>query len=306
LRIVHLSDIHIWRYAFNPLHLVNKRFVGIVSLAAGRARRFRLERIEEVVDRVLSLAPDHILITGDLTTTALPAEFRQAHEALAPLLTDPGRATVIPGNHDRYTAASVRVRAFEKWFGAYAPSTLYPWLRPLDHETAILGLDPTRAHLSARGLLPPDQLAKGRELTSDRSTLPRRLIIACHYPVEAPAPYLEELHHKRMVNASEVIPWLATVGKHLYCCGHVHAAWAFLPRALPNQLCVNAGAPLLHDAKGLRAPGFLQIDLEGDDVALTHHAWTGDDWSARPFSPSLGAKFFDARPEFEPRPEGSA
>ena len=29
--------------------------------------------------------PDHILITGDLTTTALPAEFRAAEAALGPL-----------------------------------------------------------------------------------------------------------------------------------------------------------------------------------------------------------------------------
>src|SRR5271166_3018009 len=99
LRLIHVSDIHFWQYALNPLQLFSKRLLGMASLLVRRARRFRLERVHEVVDRVISLNPDHILITGDLTTTALPAEFRAARRALGHLLNDPERVTVIPGNH---------------------------------------------------------------------------------------------------------------------------------------------------------------------------------------------------------------
>ncbi len=105
VRLIHVSDIHFWRYQFNPLQLLSKRLLGMASLVVRRARRFRLERIQDVVDRVLLLNPDHILITGDLTTTALPAEFRAAVRGLAPWLEDPRRTTIIPGNHDRYTWA---------------------------------------------------------------------------------------------------------------------------------------------------------------------------------------------------------
>ncbi|WP_422929391.1 metallophosphoesterase family protein [Singulisphaera sp. PoT] len=280
MRIIHLSDIHVWRYEFNPIHLLNKRAVGVFSLLAGRARRFRLERIEEVVAKVQSRAADHILITGDLTTTALSAEFRDARDALSELLVDPTRVTVIPGNHDRYTTGSVRYQNFEAWFGAFAPDVTYPWLRHLDSETAILGLDPTRSHLSARGLLPAMQLAQAREMMRDH---PKRLIVACHYPVEAPPLYAEELAPKRMKNALEVGEWLSGIGQHLYCCGHVHAAWGFVPRGVPNQLCLNSGAPLLRDPTGMRPPGFLEIELQDDDVTVTHHAWTGTEWSERPF-----------------------
>ena len=31
MRIIHLSDIHVWRYAFNPLRLFNKRAVGMAE-----------------------------------------------------------------------------------------------------------------------------------------------------------------------------------------------------------------------------------------------------------------------------------
>ena len=282
MRIIHLSDIHVWRYAFNPLRLFNKRAVGMVELLTGRARKFRMDRLDEVVARVEGLEPDHILISGDLTTTALPEEFRAARAALAGLLLDSNRVTVIPGNHDRYTTGSVRYRQFEEWFGVFAPPGPYPWLRTLDHETGILGLDATRSHISARGLLPPEQLSKAREMLADPKTRPRRLIVTCHYPVACPPVYMPELAAKRMKNAPEVRDWLGGIGPHLYCCGHVHAAWAYSPPDVPGQLCLNAGAPLLGDPTGLRLPGFLEIDLNGDGVTVLHHAWAGAEWSIVP------------------------
>lgn len=282
MRIVHLSDIHVWQYSFNPLRLINKRAVGMVELLTGRSRRFRLERLHAVVARVLGLAPDHVLITGDLTTTALPDEFRAARAALADLLIDSARVTVIPGNHDRYTTGSVRYRQFEEWFGVFAPPGPYPWLRPLDDQTAILGLDATRSHISAQGYLPPEQLERARALVADPQARPRRLIVANHYPVVAPAAYAAELAPKRLKNTAEVGRWLATLGPHLHCCGHVHAAWAFVPGIIPNQLCLNAGAPLLRDPTGLRPPGFLEIVLKDQDVSVVQHAWAGDDWTERP------------------------
>jgi len=283
LRIIQLSDIHIWRYSYNPLDLLNKRAVGTFSLLAGRAGRFRLERLAAVVARARDLQPDHFLITGDLTTTALSAEFRQARDALDDILVDPARATVIPGNHDRYTAGSVRHLKFEEFFGEFAPSPTYPWLRPIDADTAILGLDPTRSHLSAKGLLPPQQFARARDLIAGLPTPPRRLIVACHYPIAAPPSCSVELRAKRMRNAEEVGSWLATLGPHIYCCGHVHAAWAFKPASVPGQLCLNSGAPLLRDATGQRPPGFLEIELHGASVSVLHHAWVDNaTWEVKP------------------------
>ena len=290
MRIIQLSDVHVWRYSYNPFHLFNKRVIGTASLLAGRASTFRLERLDSVVDRVRELAADHILITGDLTTTALPAEFRDAREALADLLIDPSRVSVIPGTHDRYTDGSVRHRQFEKYFGMFAPSETFPWLRRLDAETAVLGLDPTRAHISARGFLPPAQMEAVKALLADR---PRRLIVASHYPIFAPPTYAAELKPKRLANDQAVAEWVATIGPHLYCCGHVHAAWAFRPPGLSDQLCLNSGAPLLRDPTGLRPPGFLEIELTGGSVSVLHHAWVGNDWEVRPIHQDPA--FFAAR-----------
>ena len=77
-------------------------------------------------------------------------------------------------------------------------------------ETAILGLDPTRASVSPRGVLPASQLAEARDLLAAPDAKPRRLIVACHYPVAAPPQYERELSFKRLKNDGEVRAWLAT------------------------------------------------------------------------------------------------
>lgn len=277
LRIVHVSDIHFWRYPLNPLHLLNKRIVGVGALALGRARRFRLERVRSLVERVESIRPDHILISGDLTTTALDVEFRMARTGLADWLRS-GNITVIPGNHDRYTGEATRQRRFERYFGEYAPALDYPWIRRIDDQTGIVALDPTRPGLTAHGRLPSSQLEALQSLLDHPNGLPNRLIVACHYPLEAPAGYEADLQRKALRNATEVSRILEKAGRHLYCCGHVHAAWAFIPRVLPNQLCLNAGSPLMRDPTGREKPGFLEILLDAGDVQVNHHAWVEDGW----------------------------
>lgn len=293
LRLVHLSDIHVWRYAWSPRELASKRLWGMASLVCGRARRFRRERLGAVVERVVGLRPDHVLITGDLTTTALPEEFDDARRALGPLLEDPRRVSVVPGNHDRYTGAAMRSRTFEAYFGAWLPGPEFPWLRRLDAATVVLGLDPTRAHYSARGWLPAGQLAEARALLDGCGA--SRRIVACHYPLDAPPRYRRALAAKRLENATAVRDWLRTAGPHLYCCGHVHAAWAITPPELPGQISLNAGAPLLRDRTGHRPPGFLEIVLEGRDVRVVHHAWDGAAWRAEALV---------ERPGFFPPPAG--
>ncbi len=271
----------------HPRRLLGKRAVGMFELISGRARKFRLEKLGEVVDRAVGVGADHVLITGDLTTTSLPREFEEAEQALEPLCLEPSRVTMIPGNHDRYTAASVRTRAFERYFGAFAPSTTYPWLRHLGEETAVLGLDATRSHLTATGLITADQFERAQALIRDEASSINRLIIACHYPVVAPEQYRSELHKKRMINFEAIADWLASLPPHLYCCGHVHAAWAFRPGTIPRQVCLNAGAPLLRDPTGLRPPGFLEIDLEGPLVTVQHHACVNDQWTIIPLLKNL-------------------
>jgi 3',5'-cyclic AMP phosphodiesterase CpdA len=247
--------------------------VGVAALLTGRAARFPQDRLAAVVDQIAALRPEHLLITGDFTTTALPSEFAAMRVVLAPLLRAVRQVTVVPGNHDRYTQASVRGRLFEKTFAEFLPKPEFPWIKHLDDETVVLGLDPCRAHVSATGYLPPAQLDAARALLSGEPR--RRILVACHYPVDVPAGFEKILRSKRLVNADLLVNWLREIGPHLYCCGHIHALWAFHPPSVPNQLCLNPGAPLMRSEAGDPPPGFLEIELADRAVRVVHHGWDG-------------------------------
>jgi len=279
MRIIHLSDIHVWHWPEHPRQLLSKRLVGVASLLAGRARRFPQDRLPDVIQRVASLKADHLLITGDFTTTALPSEFAAIRASLEPAIQSTARLTVVPGNHDRYTRGSVRNLLFERTFSEFLPTPGFPWINILDQETVILGLDPCRHHASATGFLPPTQLEQAQELLARKKW--HRVIIACHYPVDAPTPQLAHLKSKRIVNANGLIRWLSSIGPHLYCCGHIHKTWAFDSLKIPGQLSLNPGAPLLVDHKHRSEPGFLEITLANESVQVDHHGWDGSGWQVR-------------------------
>ena len=62
---------------------------------------------------MLALAPDRVIVTGDLTALGDEDELRRARALLEPFIAA-GLLVVIPGNHDRYTDG--RGRAFEVVF----------------------------------------------------------------------------------------------------------------------------------------------------------------------------------------------
>ncbi len=69
--------------------------------------------------------------------------------------------------------------------------------------------------------------------------------------------------------------WPKTIGPHIYCCGHIHAPWAFRPPSTPKHLRMNPGAPRMHDHRGRHHRGFFEITMEGRDVTVDHHFWHG-------------------------------
>ncbi len=280
MRIVHLSDIHFWQYEINPLRLLGKRALGMASLVMGRAHRFDLGRMPALVDHVTRLRPDHILITGDITTTALPAEFRAAKAAMAGWLGDPARVTLVPGNHDRYTLYAHRSRRFERFFGEFCGAHTFPWVRRLDPQTAILGLDPTRFGVTARGKFPKTHLERASQILTDAGPI-ERLVVACHYPAAAPPERARADARHPLLDRGRFVEWLGTLGPHIFCCGHLHTPWAFRPPNIPNQLSLNAGAPLLRDRSERFAPSFLEISLDGLSVRVTQHERDADRWQAR-------------------------
>ena len=195
MRLVHLSDIHHqldwrgralwstgWRGAPGRFELQ----------ALGRLARFAgaEAQLDQLLDDLHALSPDHVLLSGDLTALGHDDELGRVQELLSPLLRD-GRLSLVPGNHDRYTDGAGRAR-FERHFGEAMRSELpeladergYPYVRFLGASAALVGLDSTSVRGWTHyffGRLGKAQLAALGEVLDHPAMADRTVLVMLHH-----------------------------------------------------------------------------------------------------------------------------
>ena len=220
MRLVHLTDPHLttppdWRTLGGRSHF-GKRYLGYASWARNRRHLMRREWLDELMAEIGSLAPDRLLITGDLTQIGTAEEIAEASDWLESL-GDPDRVCFVPGNHDTY--------AGESWsnllgcWSAYLPgdSTDYP-IVDCNDGIAVIGLTsavPTRP-LSACGFLGSTQLAALGTLLEEHADAMKILIL--HH---APLPGMIGFR-KRLRDATALEEILSRHPVDLVLHGHRH------------------------------------------------------------------------------------
>lgn len=224
MKIAHATDIH-WFAPPDLGHLGFKRVLGTANLyLRGRKDDFAVEVQAALVDHLQALAPDAVLISGDLTAQALPDEFDLALSALRPLL-DRVPTLVLPGNHDVYAPDAVRGGFMAARFGPWMGLQAGPLARLELPGVVLLGLDPSRpTWITAAGRIPEEQLAALARALASPSLDGRPVVLGVHYPPvdRHGAPYTKASHG--LLNAAELVAVLdaAPVRPALIACGHVH------------------------------------------------------------------------------------
>jgi 3',5'-cyclic-AMP phosphodiesterase len=136
------------------LHLVERRhrdrtgadWHRLQMLSVGRTIEYasRKEKAVQALRRASRNAA-HVIVTGDLTEDGVPAQFELLAEVLDEAGIDPGRLTLVPGNHDRYADAGAFERALSgplrRYAAASRSSTVLPlgrdaWLMPVSTAVA--------------------------------------------------------------------------------------------------------------------------------------------------------------------------
>jgi 3',5'-cyclic AMP phosphodiesterase CpdA len=116
MRLAHLSDLHILDLnGASFARFATRRALGAVNLLARRASEYRPEILESLIEDLLKEEPDHIVVSGDVCNLALESEFERVFHLLK-LLGGYDKLSLVPGNHDYYTARAADTRRFEKYF----------------------------------------------------------------------------------------------------------------------------------------------------------------------------------------------
>src|SRR3989304_4029862 len=127
----------------------------IVHLSDLHFGRLDARIIAPLVERITSIHPDLIAVSGDLPQRARRRQFQQASAFLDRL---PFPKIVVPGNHD-VPAFNMAARIFDP-FGGYR-RWISPDLEPayIDNEVAMIGLNSARALIiGGRGRLSMAQI----------------------------------------------------------------------------------------------------------------------------------------------------
>ena len=219
--------------------------------------------------RVAALAPDLVVVSGDLTQRAKVAEFRQARAFLDRL---PTPQVVVPGNHD---VPLYRVwERFGRPFGNYRRHVSLE-LEPafVDEEMAVIGINTARALT----------FKNGRINTAQVETLRRRLealdpdlvkVVVTHHPFDLPVTTerAELVGRARMAMTS-----FSRCGIDLLLAGHFHTSRAGDTAArweLPGYaaLAVQAGTATSTRERG-ETNSFNCLRIASADVAIERWQW---------------------------------
>jgi 3',5'-cyclic AMP phosphodiesterase CpdA len=244
--IVHLSDLHFGRV---DQHLLEPL-------------RQRLETIE----------PDVVVVSGDLTQRARSHEFQAARAFLDTL---PGPQIVVPGNHDvpLYNVVSRFLTPLVK-YRRYVTDNLQP--EHVDGEIAVIGINTARSLTFKDGRISHEQIDS---LRARLALLPPGLtrVIVTHHPFDLPASFDEKDLVDRAGLAMEMF---ASSGVDLLLAGHLHASIAGSTAArykFPGYaaLMVQAGTATSTRGRG-ESNSFNAIRVEPDNIKVERFSWSDE------------------------------
>jgi len=241
--LVHLSDLHF-----------------------GRVDPELLDPLRELVHRV---APNVVVVSGDLTQRAKSEEFEAARTWLDTL---PDPQIIVPGNHDisLYNVFRRFVLPLER-YKRYITDDLTPV--HVDDEIAVLGLNTARSLTFKDGRVNREQVAKIR---ATLSTLPQDItrVVVTHHPFDLPGGAEESDLVDRAGMAMEVF---ADLGVDLLMAGHLHLSHAGNTQARYKiseyaALVVQAGTATSTRARG-EVNSFNVIRIERERIEVDRYGW---------------------------------
>lgn len=273
MRLAHYSDIHVTHFPLSGKPAL-KRLAAVASYSlAGRGRHFRGsdERIGKLLEDVDAQGVDHALCTGDLTGVSTEAEFSRVAGLFGARLQQPGKHTVIPGNHDRYVRGAAGL--FERHFGDVSEGGRFPFLKHVTSEVSVVAIDVARPTnlIDSSGLCGPKQREALLGILTDASLKGRFVVLAMHYGLLRAEGQRDARHHglRDDLEVMELID-RDDVSLDLVLHGHMHRP--YVVKTKKKRTIINAGSATdLH----VRGCGYnvYEIDPAAHRVRISRRTW---------------------------------
>jgi len=287
MKFVHFGDLHLWCHGFVARELqYPKRWIGPLNLALNRRRKFPPAYRLPAIDAILEEKADVVIYTGDFTTLSLREEFVMAAALFERIFEKLGdRFIALPGNHDRYTAASVK-KGYLEQFLSFLPSERV-FTRQLAPRLTVVGVDHSYPLLLRSNGVVKDEVHQALQETLERMRKTNQIVVlAGHYPYASPAEHPESWDHK-LLGAERLEALIQEYKPLLYLHGHKHVRWNLLPPSTPSTRCFNCGSMGMKNPSPLKQAGFLswEMDDRGEIRNLQAKVFDGRaSWVARNFA----------------------
>jgi 3',5'-cyclic AMP phosphodiesterase CpdA len=258
--LAHLSDFHLSsQHKVRLRDLLNKRIFGYLKWRLRRHSEHSPRVLEALLGDLQRTRPDHIVVTGDLTHLALPAEFLDARNTLH-AIGSPSKITVIPGNHDTYVRTDwnstlglladymVSDRSLLSGRGGINPDEIFPSLR-IREFVALVGLSTARpcGLFLAVGSVGELQLRQLKRILAETGEQRLFRVVLLHHP---PLPGTVSWR-KRLTDSEALRLILARQGVELILHGHAH-------RGSQGHLDTIAGRARTMGVTSASAPGLTE------------------------------------------------
>jgi 3',5'-cyclic AMP phosphodiesterase CpdA len=233
-----------------------RRVAHIADVHFGAATAEAVRALEAALD---VLAPDIVVVSGDLTQRGRWSEFREAATFVGRL---PGIVIAVPGNHDVPRGSPGRfVRPLRRYRGAIGEVSTD---RFADNEVAIIGLNSARAwglHWNwAHGRVGHGEIGTAKAWLAAR---PQGVFggLVVHHP---PVLFEPRRGFRELGRGRRLMEMLSEVGAEAVMSGHLHATgW----RVIGGVLHMQAGTSASHRVRG-EANAFLVLDVHEDRLDL--------------------------------------
>lgn len=279
-KVIHLTDLHFWKVVMNPMALLNKRALGNVNVFLRRRHEFHMENAARYVEALRATGVTTLLLGGDYTSTAHPAEFARARDYVALLAGAGFRIIAIPGNHDVYTFESVRKRRYEQYFGAYTPEAGLPCRVELPGGTPLV-LAPTVCAnvISSAGRISDAAAARVGELVAGAPAGP--VLVMGHYPILHETYAYRSGKSRQLRNAEALRAALGATGREvLYLAGHVHRFSHVRDTAHAKLRHVTSNAFFLQRHGDTVDGAFTELHCGVEGFEVVSH-WHAGGWQAK-------------------------